>query len=301
MPAPPSDGSTAPQAMAHADRGQLLLLSVLWGGSFLFVALAVAELPALTVVWLRVSLAALVLGAVTAVRRLSWPPRRAWAALAVMGVLNNLVPFALFATAQAEIDAGQAAILNATTPLFAVVVAALARAERMTLARLAGTCAGMAGVWVMMRGGGGGTLAAQGMCLMAALSYALAGVWGRRFGGMGLTPMATAFGMLTASAVMLMPLVAVIDRPSALASPGAAAAGAVLALAVLSTAGAYLLYFRILAGAGAVNLLSVTFLIPVSAVAMGAAMLGEVPGWHHAAGMALIGAGLWAVTGRRRA
>jgi drug/metabolite transporter (DMT)-like permease len=285
--------------MSGPDWLRLILLSALWGGSFLFVGLALGHLPALTIVWLRVVLAAGVLAAVLALRRQVFPPRSAWGALAVMGLMNNAVPFTLYALAQGQIGAGPTAILNATTPLFTLVVAALAtRDERVTGARLAGLLAGLAGVAVLMGGAAGGTLAAQAACLCAALSYACAGVWGRRFRAMGLTPLATAFGMLAASAVMLAPVMLAVDRPWMLPAPPASSVLAIAGLAVLSTAWAYILYFRLLATAGAVNLLLVTFLIPVSAIAFGLLLLGESLHPRHLAGLALILTGLAIIDGR---
>lgn len=207
------------------------------------------------------------------------------------------MPFSLFAVAQGEISGSLAAILNATTPLFGVVVAHLAGVERITGLRLAGLAAGVLGVAVMT-GGGSGALPAMLACLAAALSYALAGVWGRRFKAMGVAPMQAAFGQVTAASVLVTPLWLVLDRPWALDWPGARVIGAVIGIAALSTALAYALYFRLLASAGAVRLLLVTFLIPVSAALMGALVLGERLAPQHYAGFALIGVGLWAVARR---
>jgi drug/metabolite transporter (DMT)-like permease len=141
-------------------------------------------------------------------------------------------------------------------------------------------------------------VAAQGACLAAALSYAFAGVFGRRFRRMGVAPLATATGQVTASSAMLIPLVLLVDRPWTLAPPGAVAWAAIIGLAALSTALAYVIYFRLLATAGATNLLLVTFLLPVSAILLGALVLGERLDPRHFAGMALIGAGLAAIDGR---
>lgn len=281
----------------------LLILSVLWGGSFFFVELAVGALPAMTIVWLRVAPAALLLALVLWARGLAWPRGwRAWAALAVMGLLNNALPFVLFVTAQARIDSGLAAILNATTPLWALILGLVAGAEaRPGMARIAGLGLGFGGVAVMLGGGATGTtstLAAQLLCLGGALSYACAGVWGRRFAPMGLSPLATAFGQLAMASLLLLPLMLYLDRPWQLALPGPSVLGALAGLTLLSTALAYLIYFRLLASAGAVNLLLVTFLIPVSALGLGIGVLGEAPGVRTLAGMALIGAGLAAIDGR---
>ena len=290
-------------AMRRADWIRLLVLSLLWGGSFFFIAVAVPHLPALTIVWLRVTLAAGVLALVLSATGTPFPPRRMWPALLVMGALNNALPFTAFVLAQGQITGALASILNATTPLFTLLVAAaLTREERLTPARLGGLALGIGGVAVMV----GGAAASGGvahalpylLCLGAALSYAFASVWGRRFHKGGLAPMTTAFGMLAASALMLTPLAALIDRPWTLPAPPALALGAIAAMAVLSTALAYLLYFRLLADAGSVNVALVTFLVPASAIALGIAILGETVLPRHIAGLALILTGLAVIDGR---
>ena len=287
--------------MSNADWLRLMILSFLWGGSFFFVSVAVPYLPALTIVLVRVGLGALVLALILRALRVPFPRGAAvWRALAVMGLLNNAVPFSLFVLAQGQISGGLAAILNATTPLWGVLVAHLAtKDERLTPARVFGVVAGLVGVSVMMGGAlGDGTLLAQAACVAAAFSYALAGIWGRRFRTLGVAPLATAYGQCTTASVMLLPLVLLIDRPWTLAMPPTPVLAALLGLAILSTALAYGLYFRLLATAGAVNLLLVTFLIPVSAIALGVLVLGESLLARHAAGMALIALGLAAIDGR---
>lgn len=290
--------------MTNADWLRLLALSVLWGGSFFFVQVAVPYLPPLTIVWLRVAMAGGVLGLVLALSGKA-PPRgwRVWGTLLVMGFLNNAVPFTLFAVAQGEIASGLAAVLNATAPLFTVIVAHLAtRDERLTGAKALGLAFGFAGVVVMMGGAAlteaGVTLAAQAACLGAALSYALAGVWGRRFARMGVAPLQTAFGQVAASSLLILPLMLAVDRPWTLAPPPVHVIGALAGLAMLSTALAYLIYFRLLASAGATNLLLVTFLIPVSAILLGVLILGEALLVRQLAGFALIALGLAAIDGR---
>ncbi len=290
--------------MNAAEWALLILLSLLWGGSFFFTGIAVEALPPLTIVALRVGLAAVILNLALRPMGLSLPAdSRVWAAFVGMGILNNVVPFSLIVFGQTRIGSGLAAILNATTPLFAVVVAHLATPdERLTPARLAGVALGLLGVvamvWTAALHGLGGALAAQLACLAAALSYAVAGLYGRRFQALGVAPPATAAGMLTASAALIAPLALLVDRPWTLPWPGPAAVAALLGLAALSTALAYLLYFRLLASAGATNLLLVTFLIPISAVALGVLVLGEAIAARQVLGMALIGAGLAAIDGR---
>lgn len=286
--------------MRQADWIRLVILSILWGGSFFFVEVALRGLPVLTIVWTRVALAALILACVMRLAGTRFPGRALWPALAVMGLLNNVVPYTLFVLAQGQISGALAAILNATTPLFTVLVAHLAtRDERITPAKAAGLGLGFAGVVVMLAGAEiAGGAAAKLACLAAALSYACAGVWGRRFGALGAAPLATAFGQATAAALILLPLWLWVDAPWGQAWPGLEVAGAVVGIASLSTALAYLIYFRLLASAGATNLLLVTFLIPVSATALGVALLGEGLLPQHLAGFGLIVAGLAAIDGR---
>ena len=283
----------------------LVTLSVLWGGSFFFAEVALAELPPLTVVLARVGLAAfaLLLIVLASGQRLPRSPRL-WGAFLVMGALNNLIPFSLIVWGQTQIASGFASILNATTPLFTVVLAhLLTRDERLTPGRLAGVLAGLAGVAVMIGpqalAGPDRPVLAQVAVLGAALSYALAGIFGRRF--RDTPPLVTALGQVSGSALMTLPLALLVDRPWALPLPGLATMGALIGIALLSTALAYVIYFRILAAAGATNLLLVTFLIPVSALLLGTLVLGEHLTAGQLAGMALIGLGLAAIDGRPRA
>ncbi len=294
--------TTFKQVMGPVEWGLLLLLSVVWGGSFFFSKIAVGELPPLTVVLARVVLAALALNAVVLLsgRRLPREPRL-WGALFVMGLLNNVVPFSLIFWGQTQIASGLASILNATTPLFTVLVAHVAtRDERLTASRLLGVLVGVAGVAIMIgpgafAGGGGATLAKIAV-LGAALSYAFASIWGRRF--RGLPPTITAAGQLTASAVVMAPLALLADRPWTLAMPSGRVLWAIAALALISTAAGYLLYFAVLARAGATNVSLVTLLIPPSALLLGALFLAEQFAPRDLAGLICIAAGLAAIDGR---
>jgi drug/metabolite transporter (DMT)-like permease len=290
--------------MGLTDWSLLAFLSILWGGSFFFVGIAVLELPPLTIVAMRVAMAALALGGL--LRLLGTPmPRdwRTWAAFFGMGTLNNLLPYCLIVWGQTQIASGLASVLNATTPLFGVVVAhVLTRDERMTGNRLAGVLVGFAGVAAMIGpaawGGLGDGLLPQVAVLGAALSYAFAGIFGRRFKGMGISPMVTATGQVAASSLMLVPVALLVDRPWTLPLPTPATWGAVAGLALLSTALAYVIFFRVLASVGATNLMLVTFLIPVSAILLGSLFLDERLAVRHGVGMALIAAGLAAIDGR---
>jgi drug/metabolite transporter (DMT)-like permease len=222
-----------------------------------------------------------------------------WGTFLVMGVLNNVIPFSLIVWGQVSIDSGLASILNATTPLFIVVFAHVVTTdERMTPARLAGVLLGFAGVAVLIGPALllnlGDGVAGQLAVLGAACAYACAGLYGRRL--RGLPPLVAATGMVMCSALVMTPIALLVESPWR-TTPGVAALGAVAGLSVLGTAMAYWLYFRILRTAGATNLMLVTFLIPVSAVLLGALVLGERLAWTSFAGMALIFAGLAAVDG----
>lgn len=282
----------------------LLSLSGLWGGSFFFAKVALAELAPLTVVFCRVALAALALnlvlvGAGRPLFRAGAPTR----SYAVMGILNNLVPFGLIFWGQTQIGSGLASILNATTPLFTLLVAHVAtRDERIGGLKLGALAIGWGGVAVLLGAdaiGSGRGMAGQIACLGAALSYAVAGVYGRRFGRMGVAPLDAAAGQVTASALLILPIMLLVDQPWVLpAAPAVTTTAALGGLALLSTALAYVLYFRILAAAGATNLLLVTFLVPVTAILLGALVLGERLAPPHFVGMLLIGLSLAVMDGR---
>ncbi len=282
----------------------LITLSIVWGGSFFFNEVALRDLPTLTVVFARVALAAVILLAVCRVAGVPIPvDLRVWQAFVVMGLLNNVVPFTLIVWGQTHIASGVASILNAATPLFTVVVAHYLTAdEKLTKQRAFGVLAGFVGVTILIGVDTvralGVDIAAQLACLGAALSYAFAGVFGRRFRRLGVPPLATATGQVTVSSLLLLPLMLAVDQPWTLAAPGLAAIAAVIGIAALSTAFAYVLYFRILATAGATNLLLVTLLVPVSATLLGITILGERLALQHVLGMACIGLGLAAIDGR---
>ena len=226
---------------------------------------------------------------------------RLWRAFFVMGALNNLIPFSLSVWGQTQIASGLAAILNAATPLFTVVLAHfLTIDEKMTAYKLVGVLLGLVGVAVMIGGeflGGLGLhVMAQLAVLGAAISYAFAAIFGRRFEGT--PPLVTAAGQVSATTVLMLPIVLLVDQPWNLPVPSATAWGTIAGLALLSTAAAYLIYFRILATAGATNILLVTFLIPLSAILLGVTILGERLEPKHFVGMALIGLGLAVIDGR---
>ena len=286
------------------DWGLLVLLSLLWGGSFLCVGIAVQELPVLTIIALRVSLAALVLWGIALFSGHQLPRgRKTWQAFLALGLMNNVIPFGLTVFGQQTIGAGLAAILNATTPLWTVLIAALFLAdERFSKQKLFGVLLGLVGVIVMVGpdslAGISRNLGAQLAVLGATLSYAFASVFGRRFAAAKISPLHTALGQVTASSFILVPLALMIDTPWASALPSQATIFAIIGLAVLSTAGGYLLFFNILERAGATNVSLVTLLIPPSAIAMGMLFLEETLQGIHFIGLALIILGLLSLQGR---
>ncbi|MCC5859126.1 MAG: DMT family transporter [Ectothiorhodospiraceae bacterium] len=282
----------------------LIALSVLWGGSFFFVEVAVGSFGPLTIVAFRVGLAAAALHVIVLAMGLRMPVERSlWFAFLGMGLLNNIIPFSLTVWGQAHIASSLASILNATTPIFTVIVAHfLTSDEKFTTGRVAGVALGFAGVTLMIGVDAiwriGTDTVAQLAVLGAAMSFAFAGIYGRRFRTLGCSPLVTATGQVTASALVLAPLALVVERPWAQPAPAADVWGAIVGLALLSTALAYILYFRILATAGATNLLLVTFLIPITATALGITVLGEQLALKHVIGAGLIGLGLAAIDGR---
>ena len=205
--------------MNGGEWAMLLTLAVVWGGSFFFNDIALRELPVLTVVWCRVTIAAIILLVVLRASGGRLPRSRSlWAAFVGMGLLNNVIPFSLIVWGQQHIASGVAAVLNASTPLFTVLLAhVLTDDERLTEGKLAGVLIGFHGVAVMIGADVLGDLGAQGMaqilCLLGALSYALAGVFGRTFRATGISPVGTATGQLIASSAMMLPLAMVVDRP----------------------------------------------------------------------------------------
>ncbi len=291
-------------SMGASEWAMLITLSLLWGASFFFNGVAVQSLPTFTVVVARVVIAAVILHLALRASGLRMPRDAAlWRTFFAMALINNVMPFSLIVWGQSHIASGLAAIVNATTPLFTVMIAHVFTSdEKLTRGRLAGVIIGLSGVAVMigldaLRNLGVNVLA-QLAVLGGAMCYASAAVFGRRFRTMNITPTQTATGQTTAASVILLPVVLLVDQPWTLPMPGVGTVAALFAVAALSTALAYIIYFRLLASAGATNVLLVTFLVPVVAILLGAAFLGEVLQPQHLLGMALIGLGLAAIDGR---
>ena len=288
--------------MGPAEWALLFMLAFLWSWVFFLTKVTLGDMRPFTVVVLRLGIGAVILHAVVLASGARMPTSlRTWATFAGMGALNNFIPFCLIAWGQTQIASGLAAILNATTPLFTVLLAhALTRDERMTPNRLGGVLLGVIGVAVMVGPGALHGLTAnvlgQAVILGAAVSYACAGIFGRRL--RHLPPMVAATGQVTTGALLVLPFALCIDRPWLQPMPGVAACTAGVSAGLFCTALGYALYFRILATAGATNLLLVTLLMPIGAVLLGMAILGEQIHPREFRGMVLIGLGLVTIDGR---
>ena len=282
----------------------LALLGVIWGSSYFFIGVAVTELPPLTIVAARVVLAGAVLWCVVVVARIPVPrSAEALTAYVVMGLINNAAPFTLIIWAQTQIASGLAGILVATTPLFGVVLAGLTLSdERMTVLRLGGAGVGFAGmvlvIGVEALNGAAGQVVAICACLAGAFCFAVSGIFGRRFAPLGINPLVATTAQVTTSSILLVPIALIVEAPWTLAAPGVDVIAAVVALALGSTALGFILYFRVLASAGATNALLVNFLIPIPAIVLGVTVLGETMKGTHFVGLALLALGLSAVDGR---
>ncbi|MBN8987543.1 MAG: DMT family transporter [Rhizobiales bacterium] len=286
------------------DWSLLGLLSVLWGGSFFFNGVALRELPPLTLVLLRVALAAIILLPLLWVCRVQFPKGiSGWKPFFAIGLFNNVLPFSLIVAGQMTIPSGLASILNATTPLFTVVVMAAAGEEKLQARRIAGVITGLIGV-VILRGwnfGGEGFWSGQGigilLCLAGAFSYGLAALLARRLLPDS-PPLGTATFQLLASSVMMIFVAGFVERPWQLPMPGVTTWLAVIGLAALSTALAYIMFFQILRRSGATNVMLVTLLIPVTAIVLGHLVLGEQISLREIAGALVIGSALLLIDGR---
>lgn len=280
----------------------LILLGLIWGGSFFFARIAVLEVPPFTLVFFRLSLAAIALHIYLRGRSDLYSMLRThWRAFAIMGLINNALPHTLIFFGQTEIGAGLASILNATTPIWTVLIANRWTAdEKLTTAKLAGCLTGLAGTVVMIgpaiNSASHAPLWALVLPVLAAICYGVAGTFGKRF--RDIPAPVTATGQLTASSLMMLPVALMADQPWSLPLPSSTAILAILGLALLSTAFAYLLFFRILTLAGATNTSLVTLLVPPSAILLGAIFLGERLAATDFAGMALIALGLLLLDGR---
>jgi drug/metabolite transporter (DMT)-like permease len=284
-------------------RDWLLLgvLSILWGGSFFFNGFILKELPPLTLVFLRVAIAAVILLPLLRVYRIRLPQGiTGWVPFFAIAFFNNVLPFSLIVTGQTYIASGLASILNATTPLFTVMVMAAAGEEKLSSRRIAGVVAGLIGVAVL-RGDAAGVNTGQGigilLCLAATVSYALAALLARRLLANS-PPLGTATFQMLASTAMMAVVAASVEQPWRLPMPGIATWLAVIGLAAASTALAYIVFFQIVRRSGATNVMLVTLLIPVTAILLGYLVLGERISARELTGAAVIGSALLLIDGR---
>jgi drug/metabolite transporter (DMT)-like permease len=289
--------------MTRGDWAILLVLALIWGAAFFFIHVAVAHVAPLTYVGLRLSIAAVGL--------LAWMrwkgeklslPLPVWGAILLLALLNNVVPFALFGWAQQHIASGLASILNATTPIWGVVVAHIATSdEKITPAKLIGVVVGFVGVATMIGPDlltSGESIVPQLACIAASLCYALAGVWARRFRPMGLKPLKVATAQLLVGALVMTPVSLTVAEPWIGGSPSLAALGAITVLALACTALGYVLYFRLIDSAGATIATLVTLLVPPIAILLGALFLGELLNGTQFLGFAFTALGLAVIDGR---
>jgi drug/metabolite transporter (DMT)-like permease len=291
-------------SMNKVEWGMLILLSILWGASFLFMKVALAELPTFTIVFSRVCIASLTLLILIKILNHEFPKGlKVWRVFLIMGFINNVVPFSLLVWGMTELASGLAAILNAMTPFFTILLAHFVTIdERISYNKIVGVLLGLAGVVVLIGvdalGGFNASILAMLACLGAAFSYALAAIYGRQFIRMNIQPVTGAFGQVTASSFLLIPIVIFVDSPWTLSMPGMNTWLSIAILGVGSTAIAYILYFSILAAAGATNIALVALIVPVSAILFGWLILGETLLTNHLIGMAIIALGLLAIDGR---
>jgi drug/metabolite transporter (DMT)-like permease len=304
-PAPAALSGTMTQTMPLTQWGLLVVLSVLWGATFLFVALALKELPPFTIVLTRVALAAVLLIPVVYLMGHRLPSTwRGWQPFIGMSILNNVIPFSLMVTGQQTVASGLVSVLNAATPMFTLLVAYALAGEKLAAHKLIGVVLGILGVATLvgteaMFGRSSQDLSqALGMVLVlaAALSYGFSGLWGRRL--KAFPPIVTAASQLISSSVLLIPLAAVVDRPWLLPWPSLQTIAALVGLAILSTALAYIIFFRIMAVSGPSNVMLVTLLVPLTAIPLGIWRLGEQLLPRHIAGAAVIAVSLLVIDGR---
>jgi drug/metabolite transporter (DMT)-like permease len=293
--------------MSAKDWIMLGVLSMVWGAAFFFYKVLVGQIAPFSLVFGTLAISLVLLLALVAVRGQSLPrDRTAWQGFFVMGALNCVLPYSLISWSESQIPSGLASIINATTPMFTVIVAHFSTAdERITANRLVGIVLGIIGVGFLMGPRAltsiNLTSLAQLGCIAASICYAFAAVYGRRFRSLGLSPLVASTGQIAGATALCAPLVLVFDKPW-LHPPALSTAGwtALLGIAILSTVFAYVLYFRVLASAGATNVLLVTLLTPASALLLGSIVLKEHIALTSFVGLLLILAGLVAIDGRLR-
>jgi drug/metabolite transporter (DMT)-like permease len=292
---------SAPRMTAR-EWGLLVLLSILWGSAFFFAGWSLKEITPHGLAFFRVAIAALALGLTAVVLRLPFPRGiEIWSRLALLSLISTAIPFTLLYWAQTQIASGLAAILNAMTPIFTILVAHVAtRDERIDARRFIGVLAGVVGVAVIVGpsaiGHMDGSLWAEAAVLGAGICYALASVWGRRFTGQ--SPVVVSFAQMVFASAILLPVMLISGAPFRVPVPSPSVIAAVLALGIFSTGLAFVMFFNILKSAGATNAVLVTLLVPVSAIMLGVVILGEIIAPRQFAGLSMIALGLLINDGR---
>jgi drug/metabolite transporter (DMT)-like permease len=280
------------------------ILAILWGGAFFLIEVGLRSFPPITLVFIRVGFAVPAMWLAMRIMGQRLPTdMRIWGLLTVVGAFNCALPFTLFFWGQQYLDSSYAAILNATTPLWGVITAHFMTSdEKATPSRITGVLVGLAGIIAMVgpdaMKGLSDNLLAQIACLISTVFYSLAAIFGRRLSQTSLTPMAVATGQTMTAALLMVPIMLVVDQPWTMAMPRLDATLAGLALALISTALAYFLYFRLIDRSGASNAQLVAFLMPILAVILGIAFLGESLNQGQIIGAMLIALGLVIIDGR---
>ena len=287
--------------MAVADWIRIAILSLVWGGSFFFVEVMLEAMPPMTSVLGRliVGLAGLV-GLLKLLGHPLRPLMTQWRSFAWIGLINNAIPFSLISFGQTEITGSLASIINASTPIMTAVVAhQLTTDERLSLRKTLGIAFGFGGVLVLFGPAamqGGAPLLGMAAGLTATVCYAFGSVYSKRLKSN--PPMLNATGQVLYGTLWMFPVVCLIDQPWSLPMPGIGPWLALMGIGLLSTTMAFFIYFRVLKTAGASNVVLVTFLVPVSASALGIAFLGEVLAIQHILAYLLIALGLAIIDGR---
>lgn len=288
--------------MNWKNLGLLILLAAMWGPSFLFIKVAVGDIPPLTLVLGRVAIGAAFLMAVLVSQRRQLPrERRVWHALAFTALMQNALPWVLLSWGEQYIDSALASILNGTTPLFTIVLAHfLVEGDRLTASKVLGVVLGFAGLFLLIlpsltlgvRASTWGIIAIT----IASAAYGVAIVYGRK-NLRGLPPLVAPTTQLLLATAYMLPIALLIDRPWSLPMPTPAALASLLALGVLGTGLAFIVYFRLLETADPTYLSMVTYVIPIFGVILGVLVLDERLTWHTLAGFALILLGVMVVNG----
>ncbi len=290
-----------PQTADAQSWALLVALAAIWGGSFMFIGIAVKELPALLIVLARVAMAAVILLPAHFILIGKLPgDRKSWIACAGMSVMNNVIPFTLISWGQHHIASGLASVINATTPMFAAIFMALAAYEAITLRKTIALLVGLAGV-IILQGADVSNLGDQSLGILAVMGgsafYGLSAPWSKKM-LTGIPPLTIATCQLSLSTLIMAVIVLPTQDISLYAEASMKTWAALIALAALATSLAYLLFFRIIARAGPSFVSLVTMLVPVSAIALGYLFLNEKLSAHEIIGALVIGVSLLIIDGR---